>query len=432
MFNFNTQPKKYSLNGEITVPGDKSISHRAIMFGSIAKGVTQLSNFSFSEDLATTVRIFKELGAKIHSEPSTKGMIIKGTDHSFNPVDKPLEIHNVGELESLLLGVLASVPQEYIIDGGDFLKKRPQNGLLDLLKQMGVSYDSTSEEALPLKTIGSDSLNGITYQQEISSAQIKSALILAGLFAKSKTTIIRKIATRNHTEVLANYFGANIDMNSKVITVDPKKTKLKGKNLTIPGDFSSASFYLVGAMLSKDSQITLRKVGLNPTRIGLLNVIEQMGGKITITNRVNNIEPYGDITVGTQSLHGTTITAEQVPTIIDEIPLIALMASQATGKTVIEEVQDVYLQNSERVRNMRTELAKLGIVMQINDASIVIEGSQKVNVKDDVDSHKDHRIAMMLVIASNLTKTPFQIKNIEAIDVSYPNFISDLKKLVGF
>ncbi|MFC6323367.1 3-phosphoshikimate 1-carboxyvinyltransferase [Companilactobacillus baiquanensis] len=432
MFNFNTQPKKYSLNGEITVPGDKSIAHRAIMFGSLAKGVTQLSNFSFSEDLATTARTFKELGAKIHSEPSTKSMVIKGTNHQFKPTDKPLEIHNVGELESLLLGVLASVPQEYIIDGGEFLKNRPQSSTLSFLHQMGVQYNQVSDEALPLKILGSTELNGITYQQEISSAQIKSSLILAGLYAKSKTTIIRKIPTRDHTEVLANYFGAGIDMNSKIITIDPKKTKLKGKSLNIPGDFSSASFYLVGAMLSKDSQITLRKVGLNPTRIGLLDVIKQMGGKIDISNRVDNIEPYGDLTVGTQSLHGTTITAEQVPTIIDEIPLIALIASQATGRTIIEEVQDVYLQNSERVRIMRTELAKLGIIMQINADSIVIEGNQQIKVKDDVDSHKDHRIAMMLVIASNLTTTPFQIKNIEAIDVSYPNFISDLKRLVNF
>lgn len=431
MFNFNTQPKKYSLNGEITVPGDKSIAHRAIMFGSLAKGVTQLSNFSFSEDLATTARIFKELGAKIHSEPSSKSMIIKGTNHHFKAVDKPLEIHNVGELESLLLGVLASVPQEYIIDGGEFLKGRPDN-TLKLLEQMGVKYTKISDEALPLKTLGSTELNGITYQQEISSAQIKSSLIMAGLYAKSKTKIIRKIPTRNHTEVLANYFGAGIDMNSKIITVDPSKTNLRGQSLNIPGDFSSASFYLVGAMLSKDSRITLRKVGLNPTRIGLLDVIKQMGGNIEITNRVDNIEPYGDLTICTQSLHGTTITAEQVPTIIDEIPLIALIASQSTGKTIIEEVQDVYLQNSERVRNMRNELAKLGIVMQINADSIVIEGNQQVKVKDDVDSHKDHRIAMMLVIASNLTKTPFKIKNIEAIDVSYPNFISDLKKLVNF
>ncbi|KRK65449.1 3-phosphoshikimate 1-carboxyvinyltransferase [Companilactobacillus tucceti DSM 20183] len=432
MFNFNTQSKKYSLNGEITVPGDKSIAHRAIMFGSLAKGVTQLSNFSFSEDLATTARVFKELGAKIHSEPSTKSMIIKGTNHQFKKLDTPLEIHNVGELESLLLGVLASVPEEYIIDGGDFLKKRPQKNTLRLLSEMGAKYVPVSEEALPLKITGSEDLNGITYQQEISSAQIKSSLILAGLYAKSKTKIIRKIPTRNHTEVLANYFGAGIDMNDKIITIDPKMTHLKGQSLNIPGDFSSASFYLVGAMLSKDSKITLRRVGLNPTRIGLLDVIKQMGGQIEISNRVDNIEPYGDLTVWNQSLHGTTITAEKVPSIIDEIPLIALIASQATGKTVIEEVQDVYLQNSERVRIMRTELAKLGIVMQINDDSIVIEGNQQVKVKDDVDSHKDHRIAMMLVIASNLTKTPFQIKNIEAIDVSYPNFISDLKKLVNF
>ncbi|WP_125566691.1 3-phosphoshikimate 1-carboxyvinyltransferase [Companilactobacillus insicii] len=433
MFNFNTQPIKYKFQGEMTVPGDKSIAHRAIILASLAKGVTQISNFSFSEDLTTTVKLFQNLGVKMHVEPTTKDMIIKGSNHNFKPVTHNLNLNNVGELQSLIMGMLATVPDTYTLQGGEFLSKRPSDNLATLLSDMGADLTRLSDNYLPLQIKGSDNLRGIIYQQDIASAQIKSGLIFASLYANSETEILRKMPTRDHTEVLANYFGADITTKPDLIVVNPKNTELTGKNLTIPGDFSSAALYIAGALLSKDSELTLHQVGLNSTRTGMLDVARQMGATINIINRsTNSVEPYGDLIVRSQKLHGTTITAEQVPFIIDEIPIIALMASQASGTTVIEDIHDVHLQISDRIRNMRVELAKLGIVMEVNDDSIVIQGNQTINVKDDVDSHNDHRIAMMLCIASNLTATPFQIKNIEAIDISYPDFISDMRKvLVG-
>jgi len=431
MFDFNTRPNKFKFQGEITVPGDKSIAHRAIIFGALANGVTQISNFTYSDDLAVTAKVFKALGAKIHTEMSNKDMIIKGVGHNLKELDQPLYIDNVGTLESLLLGVLSTSTNEYTITGGDYLSKRSIDRLLKLLNNMGSQIEPTTEQVLPLKVKGTNDLQGITYQQDISSAQIKSSLIMAGIYAKTKTTIIRKLPTRNHTEVLANYFGADVETKPDVIVVNPKHSQLTGQNLIIPGDFSSAAFYIAGALLSKGSQITLPGVGLNSTRIGMLKVVEQMGANIGIENRsVDCVEPFGDLIIKSQKLHGTTITAKQVPFIIDEIPLVALLASQASGQTIIEGIHDVHLQISDRIRNMRVELAKLGIVMQVNDDSIVIDGEQHVKVKDDVDSHDDHRIAMMLCIASILTATPFKIKNIEAIDISYPGFISDLKKVL--
>ncbi|WP_167849706.1 3-phosphoshikimate 1-carboxyvinyltransferase [Companilactobacillus suantsaicola] len=430
MFDYNTRASKFKFQGEVIVPGDKSIAHRAIAFGALANGVTQISNFSYSDDLTVTAQVFKELGAKIHTELSTKDMIIKGTGHKLQSLDHSLNIDNVGTLESILLGILTTSTNEYTIAGGDYLSKRPLERLVKLLTAMGGSFQPIGEDALPVKTKGSHDLKGITYQQDISSAQIKSGLVFAGIYAKTPTTIIRKLPTRDHTEVLANFFGANVVTTPETITVNPAHTNLKGQSLTIPGDFSSAALYIAGALLSEGSEIHLPKVGLNSTRIGMLNVAKQMGAHITVENcSINSVEPYGDLVIRSQQLHGTKISAKQVQFIIDEIPIIALMASQATGTTVIEGIHDVHLQLSDRIRNMRVELAKLGIVMQVNDDSIVIKGEQKIKVKDDVDSHNDHRIAMMLCIASILTETPFKIKNIESIDISYPNFLSDLKKI---
>ncbi|MFH5810901.1 3-phosphoshikimate 1-carboxyvinyltransferase [Companilactobacillus sp. FL22-1] len=431
MFDFNTQAQKFKFQGEITVPGDKSIAHRAIMFGSLADGVTQISNFMYADDLTVTTRIFKQLGAKIHSEISNKDMIIKGMKHQFQPVSEPLNVENVGTMRSLLLGVLASVPNQYKIIGGKYLSQSPMDHLLELLAKMGVNLQQSSENALPLQITGSQSLEGITYQQDISNAQIKSSLIMAGLYAQSPTEIIRKLPTRNHTEVMANYFGANIEVTPDIIKINPLETNLLGQSITIPGDFSSAALYVAGTLLSEGSQMVLPKVSLNSTRIGLLRVVKQMGAQIGVKNQsIDAVEPFGDLVVKSQKLHGTTVTAEEVPFIIDEIPLIALIASQADGKTVIEGIHDVYLQIDDRLRNMRTELAKLGIVMEVHQDSIVIAGNQEIKVKDDVDSHNDHRIAMMLCIASILTDSPFKIKNIEAIDISYPGFISDLNKVL--
>lgn len=430
MFNYNTKAHKFKFQGEVTVPGDKSIAHLAITLGSLASGVTQIGNFNYADDLAVTARTFQQLGAKIHTEVNTKAMVIKGLDHQLKPLGEPLNIENVGTLESLLLGALASSPNQYEIVGGDYLSKRPNDRLVELLQAMGASYQTLGENSLPAKITGSEDLKGIVYHQDISSAQIKSSLMLAGIYAKSDTTIIRKQATRNHTEVLLNYFGGDVSVDPATIVVHPG-AHLKGQSITIPGDFSSAALYIAGALLSKGSQITLPRVSLNSTRIGLLNVAKQMGAHIYVDNRsVNSIEPYGDLIIKYQKLHGTKITNKQVPFIIDEIPLIALMASQASGQTVIEGIHDVHLQLGDRIRNMRVELAKLGIVMQVNDDTIVIEGDQEIKVKDDVDSHNDHRIAMMLCIASILTDSPFQIKNIESIDVSYPSFIADMNKVL--
>ncbi|MBL3530235.1 3-phosphoshikimate 1-carboxyvinyltransferase [Companilactobacillus zhachilii] len=431
MFDFNTQPRKFKFQGEVTVPGDKSIAHRAIMFGALADGVTQISNFMYADDLAVTVKAFRELGAKIHTEISNKDMIIKGVNHQLKPLDHPLQIDNVGTLRSLLFGVLASSTNAYEVQGGEYLSQRPTSHLVSLLKEMGASYQPTTEQALPMQITGSNNLQGITYHQDISNAQIKSSLILAGIYANSDTKLIRKLPTRNHTEILANYFGADVTVDPEIITVHAGHSDLRGQDLTIPGDFSSAAMYIAGALLSEGSQITLPRVGLNTTRIGLLNVVKQMGANIGIENRsINSVEPFGDLVIKAQKLHGTVISAKQVPFIIDEIPLIALLASQASGQTIIDGIHDVYLQISDRLINMRTELAKLGIVMQVHDDQIIVDGNQEIKVKDDVDSHNDHRIAMMLCIASILTDQPFKIKNIEAIDVSYPGFIADLNKVL--
>jgi len=223
------------------VPGDKSIAHRAIIFGALANGVTQISNFMYADDLAVTVRAFRELGAKIHTEISNKDMIIKGINHQLKPLDHPIQIDNVGTLRSLLYGVLASSPNQYEVIGGDYLQKRPTSHLVNLLQEMGASYQATTKNALPMKITGSNDLQGITYHQDISNAQIKSSLVLAGIYANSDTRIIRKLPTRNHTEVLANYFGADVDVKPDIIVVHPNHGQLEGQSLTVPGAYSSAA-----------------------------------------------------------------------------------------------------------------------------------------------------------------------------------------------
>ncbi|WP_164966351.1 3-phosphoshikimate 1-carboxyvinyltransferase [Companilactobacillus metriopterae] len=431
MFSYNTPSQRYRLVGEVTLPGDKSISHRAIMFGSQAKGVTQITNFTISDDLLTTIDVFKSLGAKINFEPFSKDLIIKGTNHQFLPIDKPLNVRNVGELQGLLYGFLASIDNPYTVTGGAFLENRLRDDVLDPLQKMGLKVNYVGQSKLPVEITGTDSLKGIDYTQDISNAQVKSSLVLSGIYGNSPTRIHRKYVTRNHTENLANYFGADIKTTPDLITINPLKQNLQGKDIFIPGDFSSAAIYIVCAILSKDSEIKVKNICLNSTRTGLLTVLESMNGTYELENlSVDKVEPYGDLIVKSQKLSGTVIPGKILPLIIDELPLIVLMASQADGDTVIEDISDAMVQIHERLKVMKEELEKLNIKIKNDGDKVIIKGNQKITLKGILDSHYDHRIAMMLIVAANLIDQSLQIKNIEVIDVSYPNLLNDIKKII--
>ncbi|MDR7072359.1 3-phosphoshikimate 1-carboxyvinyltransferase [Fictibacillus barbaricus] len=418
-----------SLNGSIKVPGDKSISHRAVMFGSIAEGTTTINGFLPGEDCLSTISCFKKLGVKIeqiNEQVTVEGKGISG----LQPSKEELYVGNSGTTIRLMLGILANTPFTTVLTGDDSIAKRPMNRVTQPLKEMGAIIDGKEEgNKVPLKITGG-STKGIDYHSKIASAQVKSAILLAGLQGEGITSVTEPAKSRDHSERMLEAFGCSVDQKGLTVSLNAGQ-ELKGTHIEVPGDISSAAFFLVAGAIIPESTISLKKVGLNPTRTGILDVLENMGAKIQFENvNSESSEPYGDLVIQTSKLKGTIIKGDLIPRLIDEIPIIALAATQAEGKTIIQDAHELRVKETDRIKTVVDELSKMGANIEATDDGMIIHG--KTSLKGaQVDSYGDHRIGMMLSIASCIAKGETKLMNPEAVAVSYPSFFDQLKSLAN-
>ncbi|WP_188453867.1 3-phosphoshikimate 1-carboxyvinyltransferase [Virgibacillus oceani] len=422
-------PSPNPLSGVVNVPGDKSISHRAVMFGSMATGITRVDNFLDGEDCMRTVNAFRSLGVRINKEESTLIIHGNGASSLAEPLT-PLYFGNSGTTARLMLGVLAALPFFTAAYGDKSLTKRPMDRVVDPLTQMGASFEGRNNGCnLPLAFRGGG-LKGICYTLPVKSAQVKSAVLLAGLFAEGETKVIEKTTTRDHTENMLHAFGADITRNKNQTVITNKKS-LKSVDVFVPGDISSAAFFLAAATIVPESTITLRNVGLNETRTGIIDVMGNMGAKLEITNEQTvSGERIGDITVSYGELNGIVIDGDIIPRLIDEIPVIALLATQAEGTTIIRDASELRFKETDRIAAVVDVLSALGAKIEATDDGMIIHGKTKLT-GGHAASYDDHRIAMMIAIASLITEGKVILDDEACIAISYPDFFDDLNSVIG-
>lgn len=417
---------KSGLSGTLTVPADKSISHRSIMFGAISHGKTTVHNFLRAEDCLSTVAVFKALGVTIDDD----GEVISIEGNCFKHLQAPqqiLDAGNSGTTMRLVLGILAGQTFHSKIAGDASLNRRPMERVMGPLRMMGGNLQGEQGSEFPPIEIEGGPLSAITYEMPIASAQVKSAILFAALQAEGLTTIIEKEKSRNHTEEMIKQFGGNISVEDKTITVLGGQ-QLVGQEVTVPGDISSAAFYLVAATLLADSDLQLKHVGINPTRTGILDVLQEMGADIQ-EGLVDSQNQAADLQIKAAPLKAVEIKGEIIPRLIDELPVIALAATQAEGTTVIRDAEELKVKETNRIDATAQELNKLGANIETTEDGLIIHGPTPLH-GGTVDSHGDHRIGMMLQIAALLTEDTVELNNPEAINISYPNFFNDLASLI--
>ncbi|EJR55670.1 3-phosphoshikimate 1-carboxyvinyltransferase [Bacillus cereus VD107] len=419
--------RKNSLNGEIVVPGDKSISHRAVMFGAIAEGTTRVSNFLLGEDCLSTIACFQKLGVKIEQSGNDVTIYGKGLENLQEPKEV-LDVGNSGTTIRLMLGILSNTPFHSTIIGDESIGKRPMKRVTDPLSKMHAQIDGRENGQYTPLSIRGGRVEGIHYHAPVASAQVKSAVLLAGLQGEGVTTVTEPMQSRDHTERMLRAFGCTVEVNERTVSLQGGQ-QLKGTEIKVPGDISSAAFFLVAGAIVQNSKLVLKNVGLNPTRTGILDVLTKMGARISIDNiRNEEFEPCGDITIETSKLKGIEIGGSLIPRLIDEIPVIALLATQAEGITVIKDAEELKVKETNRIDTVVDELGKLGAKIEATPDGMIIYGKQ--NLKGNtVNSHGDHRIGMMLAIASCIVDGEVKIENSDAVAVSYPNFFEQLAAL---
>ncbi|MDF2902591.1 MAG: 3-phosphoshikimate 1-carboxyvinyltransferase [Bacillus sp. (in: firmicutes)] len=415
------------LQGEIQIPGDKSISHRAVMFGSIANGTTKVTNFLLGEDCLSTISCFRKLGVTINQEDNQVTILGNGLSGLKEPTDI-LDVGNSGTTIRLLMGILAGRPFHNILVGDHSIGRRPMTRVVKPLSLMGAKIDGKNNgEFTPISIRGGE-LTAIDYRLPVASAQVKSSILFAGLQAKGTTTIHEPAKTRDHTERMIRHFGGEVESDGLTVKISGGQT-LTGCDFQVPGDISSAAFFLVAGAIIPNSEILLKNVGLNPTRTGIIDVMKDMGANITILpTGIDEAEPTGDIIIKTSQLKGTTIEGDMIPRLIDEIPIIALLASQADGQTVIKDAHELKVKETNRIDTVAGELSKLGASIEATDDGMVITGKTALT-SGEVHSHGDHRIGMMLAVAALVCRGEVKLEDAEAISVSYPTFFQDLNKL---
>ena len=415
------------LQGTLRVPGDKSISHRSIMFGSLAKGKTTVRDILRGEDVLSTMQVFRDLGVTIEDDGQVITIHGVGFDGLKAPQNK-LDMGNSGTSIRLISGVLAGQDFEVEMFGDDSLSKRPMDRVTIPLSQMGVTVSGVTDRHLPpLKLRGSKELKPIHYQLPVASAQVKSALIFAALQAQGESVIIEKEKTRNHTEDMIVQFGGQIDVKGKEIRISGGQ-ELVGQEVVVPGDISSSAFWLVAGLIVPNSKIVLENVGINETRTGILDVIQAMGGKMTLS-QVDEVAKSATITVETSDLQGTEIAGEIIPRLIDELPIIALLATQAKGTTVIRDAEELKVKETDRIQVVADALNSMGANITPTDDGMIIIGKTPLHGAT-INTFGDHRIGMMSAVAALLVQDgEVELERAEAINTSYPSFFADLEGL---
>ncbi|MFD2974197.1 3-phosphoshikimate 1-carboxyvinyltransferase [Peribacillus deserti] len=416
-----------ALKGEIDIPGDKSISHRAVMFGAVAEGKTTIKNFLPGADCLSTIACFSRLGVKIEQEGSNVMVHGKG----FGGLKEPSELldtGNSGTTTRLMLGILAGLPFHSVIAGDDSIAKRPMSRVVKPLAEMGADIDGRHQgEYTPLAVRGGK-MEGIRYSLPVASAQVKSAILLAGLQAEGETMVLEPVKTRDHTENMIKQFGGTVEVDGNCVKLQGPQS-LHAADIMVPGDISSAAFFLAAGAIAKNSSIILKNVGLNPTRTGIIEVLQQMGANIEIIpNQAESFEPAGDIIISSSNLKGIEIGGDLIPRLIDEIPIIALLATQAQGRTIIKDAAELKVKETNRINTVADELTKLGANIVPTDDGMIIEGRTGLHGAA-VQSYGDHRIGMMLAVASLIADGEILLSNADAVEVSYPQFFDHLYSL---
>ncbi len=448
MSNFTIKPIK-RIKGIISLPGDKSISHRALMLGAIAKGTTLIENLSFGEDCLRTIDAFRKMGIKItqRPRPNTQHRIIieaRGL-YGLKPPKKPLYVGNSGTTMRLLLGILAGQDFKCTLTAGKSLSRRPMRRVIEPLRMMGAEVngkrltvngkrETRNREEYPPITIRGGRLKAISYRLPIPTAQVKSAILLASLYAQGVTSVVEPIKSRDHTERMLKIFGASLK-------VEGLRYKLKGPQVAlyspgkikIPGDISSAAFFLVAAAALPESHLVIKSVGLNPTRTGIIDVLKRMGGDITVYRlpfTVYRYEPVGDIVVRGVRLKGITIEKSEIPRLIDELPILMVAASLSKGKTLIKGAGELRVKETDRINSMSTNLKKMGVDIETDDEEIIIRGVNMLR-GSKVNSFGDHRTAMSMVIAGLFAEGQTTVEDVGCINKSFPEFMDVLKSVTA-
>lgn len=418
--------KAKHLKGEVTIPGDKSISHRAVMFGSLAEGTTEVTNFLQGADCLSTIDCFRKMGIEIENTP--EHILIHGKGlHGLKAPSCVLDAGNSGTTTRLISGILAAQDFETTLTGDASIQKRPMRRIMEPLSMMGANITSVNgNDCAPLHITGAP-LHGIHYHSKVASAQVKSSILLAGLYAAGETMVTEPTVSRNHSEIMLQYFGADIRTEGKTAIVQPEP-QLKGQKVNVPGDISSAAYFIAAGLLVPGAEVYIHNVGINKTRDGIIRVAQAMGGDITFFNVNNAGEPTADLLIRHSSLHGITIEGDIIPTLIDELPIINIMAACAEGTTVIKDAAELKVKESNRIDVMVEYLSAMGCDITGTDDGMIINGGKPLHGAV-IDSHMDHRIAMSFAIASLIADGKTEIKGSDIVTISYPDFYEDLAKL---
>jgi 3-phosphoshikimate 1-carboxyvinyltransferase len=413
------------IKGRLRVPGDKSISHRAVMFGSIAKGTTNIKGFLTGADCISTISIFKKMGIDIELDNTFVKVHGKGLYGLACP-HEVLDCGNSGTTTRLVSGILSAQNFTSVLTGDKSIQKRPMNRIITPLSLMGA--DIKSNDGFAPLTITGSSLHGIMYNSPVASAQVKSAILLAGLYASSPTCVVEPAKSRDHTELMLKKFGADLTSTKTSVTINPC-SELFANDIDVPSDISSAAFFMAAAILVPGSELILENVGINPTRDGIIRVLKDMGANIEIINPTDSFEPVADIRVTYSNLHSTCIEGDIIPTLIDELPLLAALASLAEGTTVIKDAEELKVKESNRIRVMCDELSKLGVDVIETKDGMEIKGTDKLKGNVTIATHDDHRIAMTFAILNLVSDGEIRLDNKNCVEISYPEFFNDLNKV---
>lgn len=415
-----------NLRGELQVPGDKSISHRAVMFGSLASGTTKISHFLEGADCLSTISCFRKMGIAI--EQNQDSVLVHGKGlHGLSMPSSILDVGNSGTTTRLISGILAGQNFSSKLNGDASIQSRPMKRIMTPLKEMGADIASLKgNDCAPLRICGKP-LHAIHYDSPVASAQVKSCVLLAGLYADGITSVTEPVLSRNHTEIMLNHFGASVTSHGTTASITPNPT-LAAREILVPGDISSAAYFIAAGLLAPNSEILLKNVGINPTRDGMLRVCKAMGGNITLLNPSYEGEPTADLLIRTSSLHGTDIGGEIIPTLIDEIPMIAVMAAFAEGTTVIKDAAELKVKESDRIAVMVENLKQMGADIEATDDGMIIHGGKPLHGAV-IDSFADHRVAMSFAVAGAVCDGPLSIRGAECVNISYPEFYQDLYRL---
>ena len=419
--------KSRSLSGEIQIPGDKSISHRGIMLGALARGTTKITNFLQGADCLSTIRCFRQMGIEV--ENSCKEVLVHGKGlHGLSAPQQILDAGNSGTTVRLLSGILAAQNFPSTITGDASIQKRPMKRVMDPLTQMGACIESQNQNGCAPLDIRGTRLKGIHYQSPVSSAQVKSCVLLAGLYADQKTSVTEPTVSRDHSERMLSYLGAEVTVQGTTVAIEPEP-ELNARDIQVPGDISSAAYFIAAGLLVPGSQILIKNVGINPTRSGILNVCRAMGADIQYLNEKSGCwEPSADLLVTYSPLKGTVIEGDIIPTLIDELPIIAVMAAFAQGETIIRNAEELRVKESDRIQTVTDNLSAMGADITAAPDGMSIRGGQPLTGAS-IRTCKDHRIAMSFAVAGMAAKGVTSLDDAQCVAISYPQFFDDLQRL---